>query len=119
MDPDSVREILFAERMRLEREIRALESDLADSPDESSGESLYDQHMAEMASVTLDREIDLALEDSVRAAIAKVERALEKLEQDTYGRCDRCGKEIGTDRLAVAPYATLCMDCKRREERGL
>ena len=119
MDPDSVREILLAERMRLEREIRELESDLAVSPDESSGESLYDQHMAEMASVTLEREIDLALEDSVRAAMAKVERALEKLEQGTYGLCDRCSKEIGVDRLAAAPYATLCMDCKRREERGL
>ena len=118
MDPDSVREILLAERMRLEREIRELESDLAVSPDESSGESLYDQHMAEMASVTLDREIDLALEDGARAAIAKVERALEKLDQGTYGRCDRCSKEIGADRLSAAPYATLCMDCKRREERG-
>ena len=118
MDPDSVREILLAERMRLEREIRELESDLAVSPDESSGESLYDQHMAEMASVTLDREIDLALEDSVRVAMSRVERALEKHDQDTYGRCDRCGKEIGADRLAAAPYATLCMECKRREERG-
>lgn len=118
MDPDSVREILLAERMRLEREIRELESDLAVSPDESSGESLYDQHMAEMASVTLEREIDLALEDTVRLAMARVERALEKLEQDTYGRCDRCGKDIGEDRLAAAPSATLCMECKRREERG-
>jgi RNA polymerase-binding protein DksA len=118
MEPDQVRKTLRAERDRLEREIHELESDLADSLDESSGESAYDQHMAEMASVTLDREIDLALEDGVRAALARIDRAIAKLEEGTYGRCDSCGKEIGRDRLAVAPYATLCMDCKRREERG-
>jgi DnaK suppressor protein len=119
MDEDKIRESLLEERTRLEREKSELESDLADSLDQSSGESLYDQHMAEMASVTLEREIDLALEDRVRSALAMVDRALAKLEAGTYGRCDNCGREIGEERLAAAPYAALCMDCKRREERGL
>jgi DnaK suppressor protein len=118
MEPDELRRALLAERERLDREVKEFESDMADSLDRSSGESAYDQHMAEMASVTLEREIDLALEDSVRSALAKIDRAIAKLEEGTYGRCDTCGRPIGEDRLTAAPYATLCLDCKRREERG-
>jgi DnaK suppressor protein len=73
--------------------------------------------MAETAAATLDREIDLTLQDNARATLAQIDRALEKLGNGSYGRCDKCGKPIGAGRLEIAPFATLCVDCKRLEER--
>jgi DnaK suppressor protein len=117
MDRESLRQRLLQERRRLELEISELDADLSESLEESSEESPYDQHMAETAGVTLDREIDLSLEENTLASIAQIDRALGKLENGSYGCCDRCGKPIGEERLDVAPFATLCIDCKRIEER--
>ena len=109
---------MLAERERLGREIAELDADLSESLEDSSEESPYDQHMAETAAVTLDREIDLTLEENARAAISQIDRALHKLENGSYGNCDKCGQPIGPERLKVAPFATLCIECKRREERS-
>jgi RNA polymerase-binding protein DksA len=118
MDVKALKKALIAERERLGREIADLDADLSESLEDSSEESPYDQHMAETAAVTLDREIDLTLEENARAGIAQLDRALVKLESGSYGVCDKCGDPIGEDRLKVAPFATLCIECKRREERG-
>jgi len=117
MDRRTLRKRLVAERERILREIEERDADLAQSLEDASGESPYDQHMAEAAAATLEREIDLTLQDSARAALAQVEQALLKIENGSYGRCDNCGKPIGEGRLRIAPYATLCVDCKRLEER--
>jgi DnaK suppressor protein len=118
MEFEQVREQLLGHRARLEHEIRSFDSDLTESSAEASDESAYDQHMAETAAVTLDREIELTLEENARGTLALIERALSKLDDGTYGACDSCGREIGAERLEVTPWANLCIDCKRREERG-
>jgi len=118
MDREALKQQLLDERERLGREIAELDADLSESLEDSSEESPYDQHMAETAAVTLDREIDLTLEENARAAIAQIDRALQKLETGTYGRCDKCSKPIGEERLEIAPFATLCIDCKRLDERS-
>lgn len=118
MDREALKRALIAERERLGREIADLDADLSESLEDSSEESPYDQHMAETAAVTLDREIDLTLEENARAAIAQIDRALQKLEEASYGLCDKCGSPINEERLKAAPFATLCIECKRREERG-
>ena len=117
MDRKALRERLVEERERVCREIAELDADLSKSLEDSSGESPYDQHMAETAAVTLDREIDLTLKENAQAALGQIDRALHKLEDGTYGHCDKCGKPIGEGRLSIAPFATLCVDCKRLEER--
>lgn len=118
MDDEALKKALMAERERLTREVAELDADLSESLEDSSEESPYDQHMAETAAVTLDREIDLTLEENARAAISQIDRALHKLETGNYGVCDKCGSPIGDERLQAAPFATLCIECKRREERG-
>ncbi|HEY5528430.1 MAG TPA: TraR/DksA C4-type zinc finger protein [Thermoleophilia bacterium] len=118
MDREALKRQLFEERERLQHEITELDAELSESLEDSSEESPYDQHMAETAAVTLDREIDLTLEENARAAIAQIDRALQKLEDGSYGHCDKCGKEIGGERLSAAPFASLCIDCKRLEERS-
>jgi len=119
VDREALKQRLLQERERLAEEIAELDADLSESLEDSSEESPYDQHMAETAAVTLDREIDLTLQDNARATLAQIERALVKLESGTYGFCDKCGKSISEGRLEIAPFATLCVDCKRLEERNL
>lgn len=118
MDIEALKKALIAERERLGREIAGLDADLSESLEDSSEESPYDQHLAETAGVTLDREIDLTLEENARAVIAQIDRALQKMEGGDYAVCDKCGKAIGEERLKIVPFATLCIDCKRQEERG-
>ena len=86
MDPEALRQRLLQERKRLELEIFELDADLSQSLEDSSGESPYDQHMAETATVTLDREIDLSLEENTLASISQIDRAISKLENGSYGR---------------------------------
>lgn len=118
VDHKALKQRLLEERERVTREIAELDAGLSESLEDSSEESPYDQHMAETAAVTLDREIDLSLEENARAALAQIDRALHKLDNGSYGHCDKCGKAIGAGRLRVAPFATLCVDCKRLEERN-
>lgn len=118
VDRRALKRRLLEDRERLSQEIAELDADLSESLEDSSEESPYDQHMAETATVTLDREIDLTLQENARAALTQIDRALGKLDNGSFGRCDECGKPIGAARLEIAPFATLCVDCKRLEERN-
>jgi RNA polymerase-binding transcription factor len=55
---------------------------------------------------------------SIAAAIAEVDRALEKLDEGTYGTCDACGERIGEERLEAVPWAALCVDCAAKRSRS-
>jgi len=118
VDCEAVKRRLLDERERLAHELEGLDRDLSESLEESSEESPYDQHLAETATATLEREIDLTMFENTRAALTQVDRALHKLENGSYGRCDVCGGLIGEGRLATSPSATLCVECKRRAERS-
>ncbi len=119
VDIDKTRAVLLQERERLLREIDELESGLAVSLADSSEESPYDQHMAEAAAFTQERQMDLTLEENARMSVARIDRALAKLDEGTYGACDSCTKAIGSARLRIAPDASLCIDCQRLAEKGL
>ena len=66
------------------------------------------------------QETDMALElrnrDRERKLIKKIEETLDRIKADDYGFCDKCGIEIGIQRLEARPTATLCIDCKTLEE---
>jgi DnaK suppressor protein len=81
-------------------------------------ESHSDNHLAETASVTIDREIDYSLEENEARVLAAIDAALGRIEDGTYGTCERCGNAIEPERLEALPWATLCIDDKRRDERG-
>ena len=61
--------------------------------------------------------IGLRLRDREQKLLKKIERALQKIEEGTYGICESCGAVIGEKRLMARPEATLCIDCKRAQER--
>jgi DnaK suppressor protein len=86
------------------------------SLEEETGElvSAADNHLADTATETYDRELDEGLEDDAREQLHQVEKALARIESGEYGRCEICGKEIPVDRLEAVPWTTLCIDDARR-----
>jgi RNA polymerase-binding protein DksA len=108
------RELLLAERKRVADAIEYLHHENSGSMEEEAPET----GMADTATVTVDREVDYSLEGHSAHVLAEIDEALERIEAGTFGTCARCGKPIGEERLEAMPYATLCIECKRIEERG-
>jgi DnaK suppressor protein len=119
-DTARFRTALLEERQRIVAAIEYLHAEhpgsLAEQVEEMSGTS--DNHMAETATATLDREIDYTLEANSGQVLAEIDAALKRVEDGTYGTCVRCGEAIAEERLEARPWATLCIECKRREERA-
>jgi RNA polymerase-binding protein DksA len=106
------------ERVRVQGVIDNLHRAHPGSMGDEVDESPLDNHLAETASVTIDREIDYSIEESETRVLAAIDSALGRIADGTYGRCERCGREIEQERLEAIPYATLCIEDKRRDERG-
>jgi RNA polymerase-binding protein DksA len=102
IDTDRFRSALLEERQRV---VGAIE------------EMPIDNHLAENASVTLDREIDYSLEENSEEILSSIDRALERIENGTYGTCRSCKREIGEARLEALPRTDLCIACASRGRR--
>ena len=74
----------------------------------------YGDSFADAGAVTAERTERLGLVDALVGQLREVEKALERIEQGTYGICAECGKEIPPARLEARPESTLCVDCKSR-----
>ena len=117
-DTERFRAMLLEERERVERAIANLRDGHPGSADdeveEISGSS--DNHLAETATATLDREIDFTLEENSGQVLAEVDAALKRIDDGTYGTCANCSKQIAPERLEAYPWASLCIDCARQAE---
>jgi DnaK suppressor protein len=74
--------------------------------------------LADLASDSYDRELAFGLSETERARLAQVEKALDAIDDGSYGLCGSCGRSIATARLKALPFARLCIECKNSEERG-
>ena len=93
------------------------DSTFSESLKERTGEdSTYDQHSADLAAETFEREKDLGLKDGLEIDNAKIALALERIDKGTYGICLRCGNPIPEGRLQAVPEAELCIHCQREQE---
>ena len=118
IDTDRFREALLAERARVEAAIQNLHDENPGTLSEDAGEeTAYDNHLADTATETYDRELDYTLEENSEHVLEEIEAALKRIEEGTYGICTNCGKPIAVERLEALPWATLCIDCKRDLER--
>jgi len=118
IDVETFRRRLLEERRRVVDALDYLHLENRGSLEEEVEEAPLDNHLAETASVTLDREIDYTLEENSAHVLAAIDAALERIEQGTFGICVTCGMPIGAERLEALPYATQCIECKRKDERG-
>jgi RNA polymerase-binding protein DksA len=70
-------------------------------------------HMAEDATAAFDQATTISFRRGHQRSLAEVESALQRMDEHTYGRCERCNQEIDFARLKAVPEATLCMNCQR------
>ena len=73
--------------------------------------------MADVASDNYEREFSLGLADAEQKLLARINEALEKLDDNTYGLCELCEKKISKARLKIVPYAEMCVPCQEKQEK--
>lgn len=119
IDTERFREALLDERRRVEHALATLRDEHRGSLDEEVEEiGASDNHLAETATATLGREIDYTLGENSGQVLAAIDSALKRIDEGTYGTCVSCGEEIRYERLEATPWASLCIDCKRKAEGG-
>ena len=120
LDPEKYRKALLKERDRLRKEIELIERDIsyADTRAGQSELANYDQHPADAGTETFEKEKDLAIRDSLREILGRIDEAMGKIERGTYGECDRCGRQIPKARLNAVPQAIYCVECQDIIEGG-
>lgn len=69
------------------------------------------------ATLESDRNFTLRIRDRERKLISKIEKAIERIEDGSFGICEECGCEISARRLEARPVTTLCIECKEEQER--
>ena len=113
-----LRERLEAERDDLRAQLEELEeSTFSAAQSDITGEMGFDEEYADAGTDTFEREKDLSLVNNLRDLMDRIDKALAKMDDGTYGLCDRCGKPIEKLRLKALPYANLCLKDKQAEER--
>jgi DnaK suppressor protein len=115
---DDLRQRLVAERQDLKEQFDELEeSSFGANQSDLTGEMGFDEEYADAGTATFERERDLSLVNNLRDLMDRIDKALAKIGEGTYGLCDRCGKPIEKLRLKALPYANLCIKDKQAEER--
>ena len=111
----AIRIELSRELLRLKHELELIETEM-EALIADSGEGAGDDQ-ADSGTKTFEREHEMSLVINARDMVLQTERALDRIDNKTYGNCEDCSNPIGKERLQVFPRATLCMICKQKEER--
>ena len=111
----AIRTEIAKDLARLQKELAVVEAEMNELISDS-GEGAGDDQ-ADSGTKTFEREHEMSLVINARDMVLQTERALDRIDNKTYGNCEECGNAIGKARLQVFPRATLCMICKQKEER--
>lgn len=106
---DFFRELLAEKRVELmheaERAVDGMSDDKENMPDPT-----------DRASLESNRNFMLRIRDRERKLVTKIDEALQRIEDGTYGVCEECEEPIGVERMKARPVTTLCIDCKNAQE---
>jgi RNA polymerase-binding protein DksA len=115
---DDLRQRLVDERAELHDQLTTIEeTSFSTSQSDLSGEVSFDEENADAGTFTFERERDLSIENNVRDLLGKIDRALTRMNEGTYGICSRCGKPIEKARLKALPYVDLCIKDAQAQSR--
>jgi RNA polymerase-binding transcription factor DksA len=112
-------------RIRLEEErtqldtqlISIVEDSFAIAQSELAGDVGLDDESTDAGTATSEREKDLSIENNVRDLLQKIDRALKRMDDGSYGVCDICGKNIEKARVKALPYVDLCIKDAQAQSR--
>lgn len=113
MDRERAGELLARERARVERSLAELEPEVLGQEEGGTG-----QHPADSGSDLFEREKDAGMCEDLRAELAAIERAEQRLADGTYGRSIDSGEPIPDERLEAVPWAERTIAEQQRHERG-
>ncbi|GAB4276899.1 MAG: RNA polymerase-binding protein DksA [Deferrisomatales bacterium] len=113
MDPERMEYFRELLQQRLDALVGEARSTLGDL---TEGEDNY-ADPTDRAAADSDRNFMLRIRDRERKLILKIQEALDRIEQGTYGICETCGEDIGEKRLEARPVTTQCIDCKTEAEQ--
>lgn len=104
-------------RQKLLRWRQELMREAGDTLASLSAGGISEADLTDRASVETDRALELRTRDRARKLIGKIDQALERIENGTYGYCEETGEPIGLKRLEARPIATLSIEAQERHER--
>jgi RNA polymerase-binding protein DksA len=113
IDTTRFRDALLRERERVQAALENLHNENPGTVEDETGEETQDQHLGDAATAMHDREVDYTLEDNEEQLLARIDAALRRIEDGTYGICTNCGRPIPEERLEALPWAELCIDDAR------
>jgi RNA polymerase-binding transcription factor len=113
------RDRLLEERRRLQESLSRLYGEAVQNNPENLGDTTARTHLADLGSETFEQSQNLGLAEQASRTITETDRALERIEQGTYGICESRGRPISTDRLEAIPSASRCAACQSTFEQGL
>ena len=115
---DELRQRLLDEQAELNEQLTTIEeTSFSTSQSDLSGEVSFDEENADAGTFTFERERDLSIENNVRDLLGKIDRALARMDEGTYGICSRCGRPIEKARLKALPYVDLCIKDAQEQSR--
>ncbi len=115
---DFYRDLLMAERKKVVKIIDGIDENWSKNIRDAVGNvSSYTTHLADLGSDSDEREKETFMLDRELRNLKNIDNALKRIHDKTYGICNYCGDEISPPRLKAIPYAELCINCKRNEER--
>jgi RNA polymerase-binding protein DksA len=110
-------EILHEKRAGLARQVERLQQDVADST-EATENTKSPLNSADNASDAFDQDFAFMSMESEEELLRKVDHAIRLVKEGRYGQCEECAEPIPAERLEFLPWATMCLKCQERLERG-
>ena len=104
-------------RQKLENWKKSIVSQSVDTLEDLRQGGLNQPDEIDGAAMETDKSLDLRTKDRIRKLISKIDAALDRIEDGTYGYCEETGEPIGLDRLEARPVATLSIEAQERHER--
>lgn len=115
LDIKSIKEYLESEKIKTQDQLVDLKSE---DPFMQEDRDLDNEPMTDASEIE-GHDRNKAVRDDLKRSLAKINRALEKIANGNYEKCDKCGKTIDASRLKAMPMATVCMECERVLESHL
>lgn len=101
---------------KISSEIKKMASDASTSQKDTSSDSGHALHMADVATDMYDREFSLSLASNDRELLHKVNFALQRIDEGSFGLCNECKNPISVARLKAIPYVQTCLKCQEKLE---
>ena len=115
---DRFKKKLMKEREKLLADVSHMRKEELDKSQRNAAGELsgYANHMADGGTDTIERQVSLGLISNEESILLKIDEALKRIEDKTYGVCELCKEKISQERLKAVPYATYCIKCRSQEE---